>query len=77
MFPGKYRKIRFEFRGPSVQAILDRIPTARIVDEVNGKKIIEAEVYGRGINMYLLSQDSKLRVLRPVEFVESAFLLLL
>ena len=70
MFPGKYRKIRFEFWGPSVQAILDRIPTARIVDEVNGKKIIEAEVYGSGINMYLLSQGSKLRVLEPAEFVE-------
>ena len=70
MFPGKYRKIRFEFWGPSVQAILDRIPTARIVDEVNGRKIIEAEVYGSGINMYLLSQGSKLRVLEPAEFVE-------
>ena len=70
MFPGKYRKIRFEFWGPSVQAILDRIPTARIVDEVNGKKIIEAEIYGSGINMYLLSQGSKLRVLEPADFVE-------
>lgn len=44
------RKISFRFQissiflGPSVQVILDWIPTAQIVDEVNGKKIIEAEV---------------------------------
>lgn len=70
MFPGDEKKIRFEFSGLSVQAILDRMPTARIV-EVNGdKKIIEATIYGSGIKMYLLSQGSWVRVISPPEFVE-------
>ncbi|MBO5373171.1 MAG: WYL domain-containing protein [Lachnospiraceae bacterium] len=70
MFPGKLRRIRFEFSGPSVQAVLDRIPTAKIIDHKEGKDIIEAEVYGTGIKMFLLSQGSWVKVLSPQDFVE-------
>ena len=69
MWPGPSRRIRFAFTGPSVQAILDRIPTARIVDKQDGKSIIEAEVSGAGIKMFLLSQGSWVKVLAPKEFV--------
>ena len=70
MWPGPTRKIRFEFSGPSVQAILDRIPTAKIIDKYAGKPIIEAEVFGSGIKMFLLSQGAWVKVLAPDEFVE-------
>ena len=70
MFPGKCRKIRFEFSGPSLQAVLDRLPTAVVLDISNGKATVEAEVYGTGIMMYLLSQGSWVKVLSPVDFVE-------
>lgn len=66
MFPGKDMKIKFEFEGLSVQAVLDKIPTAKIVDKINKRYIIEAEVnYGRGIIMYLLSQGAWVKVLSP------------
>lgn len=71
MFPGHERKIKFEFSGPSVQAILDRLPTAKIIDKKNGAYLIEATVYGEGIKMYLLSQGSWVKVIEPLEFVES------
>ncbi|MGN1422466.1 MAG: helix-turn-helix transcriptional regulator [Oscillospiraceae bacterium] len=70
MFPGVCRKIRFEFCGPSLQAVLDRLPTAVVLDINDGKALIEAEVYGTGIMMYLLSQGSWVRVLAPQDFVE-------
>ena len=70
MWPGELQKIRFEFSGPSVQAILDKIPTARIVELNHGIPVIEAEVFGNGIRMYLLSQGSWVKVLSPVSFVE-------
>lgn len=70
MFPGKTRHIRFEFSGPSVQAILDKIPTAKVVEIKDGTHIIEADVFGSGINMYLLSQGSWVKALAPAEFVE-------
>lgn len=69
MWPGKLRTIKFEYSGPSVQAVLDKLPTAKII-EWNGKKhIIEAEVYGDGIKMWLLSQGKWIKVLSPSEFV--------
>ena len=59
MFPGETIKIRFAFSGLSVQAILDRLPTAKVVEKNGNTSIIEAEVnYGWRIIMYLLSQGS-------------------
>lgn len=76
MWPGPLRTVRFEFKGPSVQAVLDKLPTAKIIDRrvnTEGKTtyLIEAETYGDGIKMWLLSQGSWVKVLEPEEFVES------
>ena len=70
MWPGKLRTIRFEFFGPSVQAVLDKLPTAKIIERSGGKYTLEAEVYGDGIKMWLLSQGSWVKVTAPDEFAE-------
>ena len=70
MFPGEERKIKFEYTGDSVQAILDKLPTARIVDKVGDTNVIEAQTFGTGVNMFLLSQGRKIKVLEPEEFVD-------
>lgn len=70
MTSGKLRRIKFSYSGPSIQAILDRIPTARVTGIEGKEKIIEAETYGGGINMFLLSQGSMVKVLEPEDFVK-------
>ena len=71
MWPGKLRTIQFEFSGPSVQAVLDKLPTAKIIERLSGNRyLIEAEVYGDGIKMWLLSQGSWVKVVSPDSFVE-------
>lgn len=70
MWPGKLQTIRFEFTGPSVQAVLDKLPTARIIERTGRKYLIEAEVYGDGIKMWLLSQGTWVKVVAPQEFVD-------
>lgn len=70
MWPGKLRTIRFEFSGPSVQAVLDKLPTAKIIERSGGRYTLEAEVYGDGIKMWLLSQGSWVKVTAPDEFAE-------
>ncbi len=71
MFPGETVRIRFEFSGLSLQAILDRLPTAKVVEKNGNTSIIEAEVnHGRGIIMYLLSQGSWVKVLSPQSLVD-------
>lgn len=68
MWPGKLRTIRFEFSGPSVQAVLDKLPTARIIERRSNCYLIEAETYGDGIKMWLLSQGSWVKVISPDDF---------
>ena len=53
-----------------MQAVLDKLPTAKIINCTEGKYLIEAEVYGDGIKMWLLSQGAWVKVIAPDEFVE-------
>lgn len=73
MFSGATRHIKFAFSGPSVQAVLDRIPTSKIVEKIDDQYIIEADVIGSGINMYLLSQGSWVKPLSPQSFVDEMY----
>lgn len=71
MWPGKFRTIRFEFSGPSVQAVLDKLPTAKIIERMGDNKyLIEAETYGDGIKIWLLSQGAWVKVVSPSDFVD-------
>ncbi len=63
MFGGKLQTIRFHYSGPSVEAVLDRLPTARIVEKDNDSWDVEAEVFGKGIDMWLRSQGEYVQVL--------------
>ena len=66
MTPGKLRKVKFEYRGYSVEAVLDRLPTAEITNHYYDKKLerdiyeITAEVYGDGIDMWIRSQGDNI-----------------
>ncbi|MGH4137657.1 helix-turn-helix transcriptional regulator [Clostridium sp.] len=70
MYAGKLIKIKFEFTGSSIEAVLDRLPTAKIIDTLEGKFVVEAEVYGKGILMWILSQGSNIKVISPDNFKE-------
>ncbi len=63
MFGGKLQTIRFHYSGPSIEAVLDRLPTAQITGEDNEGWNIKAEVFGNGIDMWLRSQGDYVRVL--------------
>lgn len=64
MYGGKLQKVKFKYTGPDVDAILDRLPTAQILDEDDGGYTISAEVFGSGINMWLRSQGSYVELLQ-------------
>lgn len=63
MYPGDLKKIKFEYNGPSVEAVLDKIPTAEIEKNDGNTYTIKAECYGKGIDMWLKSQGDYVRVL--------------
>lgn len=70
MYAGELVRLQFRYTGENVEAILDRLPTAKIIGEKEGESIIEAEVYGKGILMWLLSQGKMVEVLKPNSFRE-------
>ena len=63
MYGGKLQKVKFEYSGTDVDAVLDRLPTARIIKEEDGKYVIEAEVFGKGIEMWLRSQRENVKIM--------------
>lgn len=63
MHGGKLQKVKFRYTGPDIDAILDRLPTAQIMDETDGEYIVCAEVFGKGINMWLRSQGDYVRTI--------------
>lgn len=70
MWPGKLRTIRFEFTGSAIQAVLDKLPTARVIERKGRTYTVEADVYGDGIRMWLLSQGHRVKACFPADFVE-------
>ena len=64
MYGGKLQKIKFWYKGPSVEAVLDRLPTAKILQHNGNGYLISAEVFGKGINMWLRSQGDMVEVVK-------------
>lgn len=64
MYGGKLQKIKFWYKGPSVEAVLDRLPTAKILQHDCNGYLISAEVFGKGINMWLRSQEDMVEVVK-------------
>ena len=62
MYAGELRRITFEFSGSSIEAVLDRLPTAEIIGQENGVYTIRAETYGDGIYMWLRSQGESVKI---------------
>ena len=64
MYGGKLQKIKFWYKGPSVEAVLDRLPTAKIEQQNENGYLISAEVFGKGIDMWLRSQGDMVEVVK-------------
>lgn len=63
MYGGKLQKVKFKYSGENIEAVLDRLPTARLLDEENGVYTVSAEVFGEGIDMWLRSQGDRVEVI--------------
>lgn len=63
MCPGKLKRVKFVYSGSSIEAVLDRLPTAQIIGKNdNGGVVLTAESYGNGIDMWLKSQGDWIEI---------------
>lgn len=63
MYGGKLEQIKFRYTGPSLEAVLDRLPTAEIIGTDEEGWTIRAEVFGKGVDMWLRSQGSYVQIM--------------
>ena len=62
MFGGKLRKVRFYYTGSNPEPVLDRLPTAEIIEKNEKGFLITAEVFGSGIDIWIRSQGDLVEV---------------
>ena len=55
--------IRFRYTGPSLEAVLDRLPTAQVIKTEENGWLISAEVFGKGIEMWMRSQGDYIKII--------------
>lgn len=65
MYAGDLMTVKFKFFGSSLSAVLDRFPNAKVIEPLPQGWLIEAEVYGKGCVMWLLSQGQYVEVISP------------
>ncbi len=63
MYGGRLERVKFEYSGLDINCILDRLPTAQILDEHDGVYTVQAEVFGKGIDMWLRSQGDSIKLI--------------
>ncbi|GAA3654270.1 helix-turn-helix transcriptional regulator [Asaccharospora irregularis] len=70
MQTGELERVKFRFTGRSIEAVLDRLPNAKVIKEKQGEYIVEAKLFGKGIKMWLLSQGDSVEVIDSSKFRE-------
>ena len=63
MTGGKLRKLKFIYKGSSIEALLDKIPTAKAKEISVNTYEIKAEVFGDGIDRWILSQGEAIEII--------------
>lgn len=57
MWGGEMKRLRFWCNGLALDAVLDKIPTAKVLEKENEKYLISAEVVGNGAELWLKGQE--------------------
>lgn len=63
MYGGKLQRVKFRYKGDSIEAVKDRLPTAEVIHHDEEGYVVEAEVFGKGIEMWLRSQGEMVEVI--------------
>lgn len=60
---GKIQKVKLECQEQSLEALLDRLSSAEVISRENGTYIVKAEVFGKGLEMWLEGQNDRIQIL--------------
>lgn len=63
MFGGELRTVMFKYKGISIEAVLDRFPTAEIIEHDDSGWTVKAEVYGNSAEIWLRGQGDNVEII--------------
>ena len=66
MYSGRLQKIKFWYKGKSIEAVLDRLPTAKVIEENETGYLVSAEVFGDGLDIWLRSHGDTIEVVSRI-----------
>ena len=64
MTGGRLRKLKFIYKANSIEALLDKIPTAKVLEKNKDTYLISAQVFGNGIDRWILSQGDDIEIIK-------------
>lgn len=64
MYGGKLRRIKFLYKRVNPEAVLDRLPTAKVIEKTDNGFVITAEVFGDGVDMWIRSQGNLVEIIK-------------
>ncbi len=62
MYGGELKRVKFEYSGV-LEAMLDKVPTAKVLSEKNGVYTMTAEAFGKGLDMWLSAQGDLVKII--------------
>ncbi len=62
MYGGKLQKITFKYYGEDIDMVLDRLPSAEILERKDDYYLIKVKVFGNGIDMWFKSQGEQIKI---------------
>lgn len=62
MWGGTVQRLKFWYKGPALDVVLDKIPTAKVINKQEGNYLLSAEVVGVGAEMWLRSQGELVEI---------------
>ena len=63
MYGGKLQRVKFRYKGDAIEAVKDRLPTAEVIWHDEDGYVVTAEVFGKGIEMWLRSQGEMVEMI--------------
>ena len=67
MYGGRLERLRFHYSGPSLESVLDRLPTAKVISQDAEGWLIGAGVLGKGAKVWLQSQGEYITQCQEVQ----------
>lgn len=62
MYGGELKRVKFEYSGV-LEAMLDKVPTAKVIGEKDGVYTMTAEAFGQGLDMWLSAQGDRVKII--------------